>query len=132
MKYHLTEGELNGPAETSAIDGLSTQLEVALPESYFEFLKAHDGGEGFVGDNYIVFWRAGELVDFNREYEVESYAPGIFLFGSSGGGEAYGFDMWDAAMPVVKIPFIGMDRQYAILVATDLPDFFRKLAEQDD
>lgn len=132
MKYHLTEGKLNGPAETSAIEGLSTQLEVALPESYFEFLKAHDGGEGFVGDNYIVFWKAEEVVDFNGEYEVEIYAPGIFLFASDGGGEGYGFDTLDAAMPIVRIPFIGMERQYAIPVAGDLSELFARLAERNE
>lgn len=132
MKYHLTEGQLNGPAEASAVDGLSAQLGVPLPDSYLEFFKAHDGGEGFVGDNYIIFWKLGELVDFNREYEVETYAPGLFLFASSGGGEAYGFDTLDAAMPVVRVPFIGMGRQHALFVARDLPDLFARLADHDD
>ncbi|MHC1667635.1 SMI1/KNR4 family protein [Stenotrophomonas maltophilia] len=132
MKYQLTEGQLNGPADVSAVDGLSTQLGVALPESYIEFLKSHDGGEGCIGDNYMIFWKAEELVDFNREYEVETYAPGIFLFASDGGGEGYGFDALDAAKPIVRIPFIGMSRQYVISVASDLPDLFARLAGQDD
>ncbi|AZF45448.1 MULTISPECIES: SMI1/KNR4 family protein [unclassified Pseudomonas] len=131
MEYHLTEGQLNGPAEISTVDGLSTRLGVALPESYIEFLKQHDGGEGFIGDSYIIFWKAEELIDFNREYEVEIYAPGIFLFASNGGGEGYGFDMEDTAMPVVRVPFIGMDRQYAISVASDLPDLFARLADRN-
>lgn len=132
MEYHLTEGLLNGPAEIPAVDGLSTHLGVALPESYINFLKTHDGGEGFIGDSYIIFWKAEELVEFNREYEVETYAPGIFLFASNGGGEGYGFDTLDAAMPVVRIPFIGMNRQYAISVASDLPDLFARLADQNE
>lgn len=127
MEYQLTEGQLNGPAEMSAIAGLSARVGVAPPESYLEFLRAHNGGEGFIGDNYIVFWKAEELVDFNREYEAETYAPGIFLFASNGGGEGYGFDTLDAAMPIVQIPFVGMDRQHAIPVATDLPDLFARL-----
>jgi len=132
MQYHLTEGQLNSPAAASAVDGLSARVGVALPESYIEFFKAHDGGEGFIGDNYIIFWRVEEVVDFNREYEVEIYAPGIFLFASNGGGEGYGFDTLDVAMPVVRVPFIGMDRQHAISVARDIPDLFAHLAEQDD
>ncbi|WP_279208522.1 SMI1/KNR4 family protein [Stenotrophomonas indicatrix] len=132
MKYHLTEGRLNCPAEASAVDGLSTPLGVALPESYIEFLRAHDGGEGFIGDNYVIFWKAEEVVDFNREYEVETYAPGIFLFASDGGGEAYGFDTLDAVMPIVRVPFIGMDRKHAISVASDLPDLFARLADEND
>ena len=129
MKYDLTEGQLNGPAEMSTIDNLSKNLAATLPESYIEFLKEHDVCEGFIGDNYIIFWKAEEVVDFNREYEVETYAPGIFLFASNGGGEGYGFDTLNAALPIVRIPFIGMDRQYAISVASDLPDLFAQLAD---
>ncbi|WP_236249350.1 SMI1/KNR4 family protein [Pseudomonas cichorii] len=132
MEYDLAEGLLNGPAEISTVDGLSMQLGVALPENYINFLKRHDGGEGFIGDNYIILWKAEELTDFNREYDVETYAPGIFLFASNGGGEGYGFDTEDAAMPIVRIPFIGMDRQYAIFIARDLPDLFARLAGQNE
>lgn len=131
MEYHLTEGQLNGPAEIPDIDGLRAHLGGALPESYIQFLRAHDGGEGFVGDNYIVFWKAEELVQFNRGYETETYAPGIFLFATNGGGEGYGFDTLDPASPIVQIPLIGMDRQYALPVASDLPDLFARLVEHD-
>jgi hypothetical protein len=123
LKYNLREGRLNGPAESETFDGLST-----LPKSYIDFLKEHNGGEGFIGDNYIIFWKAEELVDFNREYEVKTYAPGIFLFASSGGGEGYGFDTDDAAMPIVRVPFIGMERQYIDMIARDLPGLFAWLA----
>ena len=129
MGYDLTEGQLNGPADNATVDGLSTNLGIALPMSYVDFLKAHNGGEGFIGDNYIIFWRAEELADFNREYEVATYAPGILLFASDGGGEGFGFDTEDPAMPIVRIPFIGMDRQYATPIARDLPDLFARLAD---
>ena len=132
MKYHLTEGALNDPAESEILSDLSTSVGVTLPKNYIDFLKQHNGGEGFIGDNYIIFWKAEELADFNREYEVETYAPGIFLFASSGGGEGYGFDTNEAAMPIVCIPFIGMDRRYAETVAYDLPDLFTRLADKDE
>ena len=122
--YNLTEGQLNARADSALVDSLS----VALPPSYLDFLNTHNGGEGFIGEHYIVFWQAQELADFNREYEVETYAPGIFLFGSDGGGEGYGFDTDDALMPIVRIPLVGMERQYAEPVARDVPDLFMRLA----
>jgi hypothetical protein len=128
MKYNLTEGEFNAPADLATIKALAISLGAELPESYLDFLKTHNGAEGFIGDNYIILWRAEELADFNREYEVQTYAPGILLFASSGGGEGYGFDMDDTTMPIVRIPFIGMERQYAEVVASDLPDLFTQLA----
>lgn len=129
MGHILTEGQFDAPAESAVVDGLSARLGVALPKDYTDFLKEHNGGEGFVGDNYIIFFKAEELADFNREYEVEKYAPGILLFASNGGGEGYGFDIEDAAMPIVRVPFIGMDRQYAETIARDLADLFARLAD---
>lgn len=128
MGYSLTEGQLGAPADAGVVDGLPASLGAELPKDYADFLKEHNGGEGFIGDNYIIFWKAEELADFNREYEVEQYAPGILLFASSGGGEGYGFDTQSAAMPIVRVPFIGMAREYAEPVAEDFPELFAKLA----
>jgi hypothetical protein len=126
--YTLTDGQLDPAATPRIVDELSSRLGAALPQDYLDFLRRHNGGEGFIGDNYIVFWKAEELADFNREYEVEQYAPGILLFGSDGGGEGYGFDTQSAAMPIVRVPFIGMERRYATFIARDFPDLFAKLA----
>ncbi|WP_256753500.1 SMI1/KNR4 family protein [Mesorhizobium sp. Mes31] len=127
--YGLTEGQFDAPAEAAVVDGLSARLGVALPKDYTKFLKEHNGGEGFIGDSYIIFFKAEELVDFNREYEVEKYAPGILLFASNGGGEAYGFDTHDVEMPIVRIPFIFMERQSAETIARDLADLFATLGD---
>jgi hypothetical protein len=128
MTYRLTEGQLEPPADPAIVEGLSSSLGLDLPHDYLAFLRQHDGGEGFVGKNYVVLWKAEELAEFNRQYEVETYAPGILLFGSDGGGEAYGFDTQSAAMPIVRVPFIGMERRYALRIANDFPDLFAKLA----
>jgi hypothetical protein len=128
MVYNLTEGQFDPPTDPGVVEELSSSLGVALPSDYLDFLRHHNGGEGFIGDNYIVFWKAEDLADFNREYEVEKYAPGILLFGSDGGGEGYGFDAQSVAMPIVRVPFIGMERRYATPVAKDIPDLFAKLA----
>ena len=128
MTYNLTDGQFDPPADSGIVEGLSSRLGVALPSDYLGFLRQHNGGEGFIGRRYVVFWKAEELADFNREYEVETYAPGILLFGSSGGGEGYGFDTRSEMMPIIRVPFIGMAREYVEPVAEDLPDFFAKLA----
>lgn len=126
--YNVTKGRLNTPADAVFVDSLTVNLGVALPQSYLDFLKHHNGGEGFIGEEYFIFWQAQELSDFNRDYQVETYAPGIFLFGADGAGEGYGFDIEDAAMPIVRVPFIGMERQYAEPVAQSLTELFARSA----
>jgi len=124
MRYFLTQGQLDAPADAGAVDLLSEALGVMLPKNYTAFLKLHNGGEGFIGDSYIILWKAEELADFNRQYEVEKYAPGVLIFASSGGGEAYGFDIQSPSMPIIRVPFVGMAREYAEPVGIDLPDLF--------
>ncbi|MBA1143192.1 SMI1/KNR4 family protein [Mesorhizobium neociceri] len=129
MEYSLIEGRFDPPAEAAVVDGLSANLGVTLPKDYTNFLRKHNGGEGFIGDSYIILFKAEELVEFNREYEVEKYAPGILLFASNGGGEAYGFDTNDVEMPIVRIPFIPMERQSADAIARDLAGLFSTLKD---
>lgn len=125
----FNDWQLNEGASRDAIRAAIAALGQSLPGDYLQFIAEHDGGEGFIGDSYLILWRAGELATFNREYEVEQYAPGILLFGSDGGGEGYGFDTREATMPIVRIPFIGMNLRYATRVAESLSDLFVQLAK---
>lgn len=53
MQYSLTEGQLYSPADAGVVEGLSARLGVTLPQDYICFLKEHNGGEGFIGNNYV-------------------------------------------------------------------------------
>lgn len=117
----------NPGAPESSIEQLQ-RLYAALPGDYIEWLRQTNGGEGFAGENYLILWRAEELEDFNREYEVGEYAPGLILIGSTGGGEAYAFDTRETGWPVVRVPFIGMSLKYAIRVGGTFSDFLASLA----
>lgn len=98
--------------------------DVILPADYLQFLRTQNGGEGTLEDGYIILWKSEELIPFNLKYEVKQHAPGVFLFGSNGGGEGYGFDSL-AEMKVVQVPFVGMDRRHIEVLAPTFTDFFR-------
>ena len=84
----------NTPASQIAITDFEKYSNFKLPKDYVEFLKETNGGEGFVGENsYVIFWPLEKLLEYNKAYNVQEYAPGLFLIGSDGGGEAYAFDM---------------------------------------
>lgn len=127
----LSEWKLNPGASLSAVQEVASGLCLSLPHDYRDFLGKYNGGEGFIKDNYLILWRAEEIVLFNQEYEVHEYAPGIILFGSDGGGEGYGFDTREPSFPIVKIPFVGMDLSEAIPVARTFTDLFEALAESE-
>ena len=47
----------------------------------------------------------------------------VFVFGSDGGGEAFGFDLRSDAKPIVAIPFVGMEESVITPVAEDFKTF---------
>lgn len=80
-----------------------------LPSDYSSFLQITNGGEGYLSpQHFAIVWRLEELMDLNEAYQTRKYAPGLFLFGSNGGGEAFAFDR-GANNCVVNVPFVGMD-----------------------
>jgi hypothetical protein len=117
----------NPPAHVSSIQKFESDAGLLLPQDYKEFLQEADGGEGFVGDAYVIFWRVRELLEMNKAYQVAEYAPGLLLFGSDGGGEGFAFDVRNDAKAIVSVPFVGMELKLARLVASSFPAFLEKL-----
>jgi hypothetical protein len=98
----------NEPATLDAINSAEKELGYSFPEGYRAFLETVNGGEGFIGKSYFMLWSVEELYQFNVEYEVHKYAPGLVLIGSNGGGEGYAFDSRMKDSPIYVVPFIGM------------------------
>lgn len=112
-------------------EALAHLAGLGLPDDFLSVFSELNGGEGFVGGEYLILWKAEELVPFNREYETDKYAPGIFLFGSNGGGEGFGFDTRSKPYKVVEIPFIGMDLKYATPVADSFTHLLERMKVSD-
>jgi hypothetical protein len=115
------------PASPEANAALERSLGKSLPQAFRDFLGYADGGEGFIGDNYLVLWSVSEIGDYNRAYQVEEYAPGLLQFGSNGGGGAYAFDTRKTGFPVVMVPFVGMELKYARTIAPTFDAFLEWL-----
>src|SRR3954464_2022763 len=93
-KARVFEKFSGGPsASPDAVHQLQDKLGVRLPDDYALFLQEEaDGGEGVIGSTYIILWRVEQVLELNAAYHVSEFAPGLVLFGSNGGGEAFGFD----------------------------------------
>ena len=128
----LQRFQTNQPSSADEIDAFEREAGFSIPSDYREFLYFTDGGEGFVGPNsYAMLWRVSELLRFNKEYQADVYAPGLFLLGSSGGGEAYAFDLRARGKStVVSVPFIGMDLREALPLAETFDGFLEYLSQQ--
>lgn len=120
----MNKGEWNssGPCSQGDVQKLIRRAPIELPTEYLDFLREADcaGAELPVQPWYIYFWKASEVDEQNIGYEVRLNVPGFYAFGTSGGGEMFAFDTRQSKpWPVVIIPFIVMQAEEAIVVASD-------------
>jgi hypothetical protein len=101
-------------------------LRFSLPTDYVQFLEQMNGGEGFIGKNFLRAWPIEDLMQFNKGFFVDVAAPELFLFGSSGGGEAFAFDTRSFAPPIVAVPFI-VSLEDATAIAPNFSSFLQHL-----
>jgi hypothetical protein len=123
----LAKFNCNPPAAEAAIQRIQAALHFSLPADYVDFLRRANGGEGFIGNAYVILYPAEELTEANEGYGFAKYAPGLFLFGSDGGGEGFAFDMRSKAGPVVCVTLICMELAVARPVDSDFSAFLEEL-----
>ena len=102
---------LKSGASPETLAELTVAMPVELPIDYLSFLSWSDGLDGFVGENYLILYSAEEV----RTLGVCEYWPPFIVIGSDGGGEAFAYDTRSADMPIVNIPFIGVDEPPRLL-----------------
>jgi hypothetical protein len=122
------------PASEDVLASLRQRAGIDLPSDYLDFLRFSNGGCGSIPvqpRRFDGLWKAQELAEFNRGYQVSTYCPGFFGIGSSGGREMFAFDMRGSQpWPVVHIPFIGMEPEAALLVAPDFRSFVAMFGQE--
>lgn len=105
------------------------ELDTILPHDYLEFMRCSNGAEGPIGSTgYLVLWSLEEVITLNQSLEVHKYAPGLILFGSDGGGEAYAFTMSASPRRFVRIPFIPLDLEEARECGKTFAEFLENIA----
>jgi len=59
---------------------------IKFPCEYVDLMKITNGVEGKIGENsYIAIWQIENIIQYNKGYAVEEFAPGLLIFGSDGG-----------------------------------------------
>ncbi len=116
----------NGNAAAESVQ--ETVEELGLPNDYAELLVATNGGAGFVGEEYVVLFRAEELVELNSNYKIDEFFPGIVLIGNSGGSEAIAFDKRQEPCYIL-IPFL-FEEEAIIELGGSIVAMFQKIATQ--
>ena len=96
---------------------------VKLPQSYIDFMLKHNGGEGDIGETWLILYRIEELQIINDEYGFSEFLPNHIVIGSNGGEEFYGID---ANGMFFNIPSL-FDEQDITVLCDDMEIFAEKV-----
>lgn len=107
------------------VENFLKQIDFKLPEGFIEFFKDSNGADISSDENYIVLWALTDMIQLNRDYNVDEYAPDFFIFGSNGGGTAYAVKK--STSDIYEIPFIGMSNEEAIFKNRTFSEFIEGL-----
>lgn len=120
------------PAAPDAIEALVAESGLELPADYLKFLASFNGCEGSLGAKlrWFQLWPVEEILQLNKDYEVQKWVPGFFGIGSDGGGYLLAFDTrtswpWE----IVKVPFGYLDKVEATLVAASFNEFVKSIGQ---
>ncbi len=131
-KHYLDAADCRPGATPPAIAEAEKLFGLEFPREYVEWLKFTNGYTGWIGENrrrYVDLWRVEELRSLNDGYRVPDWALGALVFGSTGGGEAFAFDMRTAQHRIVQLPWIGMEWKVALARGDTLHEFFQLKSE---
>jgi hypothetical protein len=94
------------------VEAFLGQVDFNLPKGFIEFFKESNGADISTDEKYVVLWPITEMVQLNKEYNVEEYAPDFFIFGSDGGDTAFAIEK--STGDIYEMPFIGMSKEEVV------------------
>ena len=80
--------------------------------------EGYTEGELAIEPLWYVIWEPDHIAEYNKDYEVDKYAPGFVAFGSNGGNELL---VTNDSGAIFMLPAIGME-----------PDCAEEIAENFD
>ena len=130
-KFEEILSKCNWPKRTekakATIEQIETLIKLKLPFDYIDFLQTYFGGEGFIGQQYVVLWDFDELLELNKTYSITDNLPQTLGIGGNGASEFIALEMVDNEYRIVLSPFIDLDKQYHIEIGTSFTNFLLRL-----
>lgn len=98
-----------------------------LPDDYLDVLRAHDGGEGWVGEGaYLRLWPIPELEGRNQTLQAKQLVPGVVLIGTDGADDLYAIEPASGAYLI--FPAVGLSASAGKKVAESWEGFLKALS----
>lgn len=103
----------NNPPTNEDVAFFLRQINFVLPIGFINFFTESNGAYITSSENYVHLWALTDMLQLNKEYNVEEYAPEFFIFGSDGGDTAFAIEKVTGY--IYEMPFIGMSKKESVL-----------------
>lgn len=117
----MTTIDRNSAPSEQEVEEFLGQIDFPLPKGFIEFFKESNGAEISTDENYTLLWALTDMIQLNKDYSVEEYAPEFFIFGSDGGDTAYAVEK--STSYIYEMPFIGMSKEEAVFINKTFTEF---------
>jgi hypothetical protein len=101
------------------------QVDFILPEGFMNFFSETNGADISTDEKFILLWALTDMMQLNKEYSVEEYAPEFFIFGSDGGDTAFAIEKGTGY--IYEMPFIGMSKEESIFRNKTFTEFVENI-----
>ncbi|MDW5289617.1 SMI1/KNR4 family protein [Formosa sp. PL04] len=126
-KEYLKTFSNNSGITTNKLESL--KFPKNLPQDYLEFLIIFNGGEGFVGENYLVLTKAESLLQLNMDSGIDTFDNQIFLIGGNGASEAIAIDFRNDNPKYILLPLI-FEYDAILELGATIEDLFAHIFEK--
>lgn len=124
---YLIDFEKNSGIEENHLNSL--QFPVQLPNDYLDLLKSFNGGNGTVGEEYLILHKVEELIKINKDYKIAKFDNKFFIIGSNGSGELIALDTRKKNPIYVLIPYI-FEYDAIIELSNNVEGLFQRIFEK--
>jgi hypothetical protein len=104
----------------------------AIPDAYLAYLQEFGAVQldvPNIGSGLVCFWPLPEVMGLNEGYGIAKFSPGLFAFGTDGGGQLYVFDLRDPqSVSVGDVPSIPLELREYRLLASSFDEFAEQLS----
>ncbi len=106
---------------------LLAKIDFNIDRDYLDFIKMCNGAEGFIGkNNYVLLWKAEQLIELNPYYEDNKETEELFFFGTDGSNLGYAFDK--KSKKIISIDFLDISQVQPNVIADSFEAFLDKLS----
>jgi hypothetical protein len=121
----MTTIDKNVAPTIDEIEAFLKQVDFNLPKGFIEFFKETNGADISTDEKYFFLWALTDMVQLNKEYNVEEFAPEFFIFGSDGGDTAFAIEKGTGY--IYEMPFIGMSKEEAVFKNKTFAEFIESI-----